>query len=409
MNNKNLQAHLQKAGTTGLRSEPAFDALWEVITEVDAEQSVSIIGEKLFSDDIKFNTYLAKHLRVAGFELQWKHWNRLVFYAAGEIPKKYGKYQTEDIQENRYGAALMFLLLIYVRTYGQGRAGQILYGDLRCTTMDNAAVREIAEAAAFKLLAPQPLKRGKSETIQSIVLRKLMNPAQLTESVKRSIRGFIRNQLKTHGHSTVNPLKVAELPTCEELYTTEQVTELSSDNITADDFQFEYLQELINRSIELFNKRELELFKLWQDNFGCDAFKSPTTFAGEFVAIAPLIGLSESKARDAAASIVRKIRTTMMISIRVRYLEIKDYVSKATKHRRKKNKNNATLVQYNHKPVAMAMMKVKCHEYHSPLVGHEIWGKYGSADMKDDFDILIDHAHQGKSVFAIVKDIEKEE
>ncbi len=57
----------------------------------------------------------------------------------------------------------------------------------------------------------------------------------------------------------------------------------------------------------------------------------------------------------------------------------------------------------------MAMIKLKAHEYHSPLVGHEIWGKYGVADMKDDFDILLDHAHQGKSVFAIVKDIEKEE
>ncbi len=405
-----LQRHLSQVTTpTSLRSEPAFDALWSVVNEVDAEASISIIGEKLFSDDIKFNAYLAKHMRVAGFELKWKHWNRLVFCAAGEIPKKYGKYATADIQANPYGAALMFLLLIYVRTYGQGRAGQILYGDLRCTTMDNAAVREIAESAAFKLLAPQPLKRGKSETIQSIVLRKLMNPAQLTESVKRGVRGFIKNQLKTYGHSAVNPLKVAELPTCEELYTTEQVTELTSKDLTADDFQFEYLQELINRSLELFNERELSLFKMWQENWGCKAFKSPTTFAGELVTLAPLLGLSESQARDAAASIVRKIRSTLMLSIRVRYLKLQDYVSKATKHRRKKNKNNATLVQYNKNPVAMTMMVLKCHEYQSPLVDHQVWGKYGAADIKDDFDILLEYARQGKSVFAIVKDIEKEE
>lgn len=379
------------ASRRALSSEPAFNALWSVIQEVNDENATDRSGNHLFSSNPQFNLELSRFLGGGHVSFTCRHWNRLVWYAATEVKSTRldGHFTREEIESNQYGAALSYVTLLLAIRFGEATAQRIMHAGCRHLIPDCYAT-ELAQAVALKLVAP-PV--GTNEPLASIVIRQMMTPPQLMSAIKLSIRGMVRNETKKYRRETaLNPLTTCPVDTVNELYTTESYGS-SHTEITHDTLQFDYLQELLNRAFDvhgdgsesLFTTEELELLELWQQ-------KGETTTAKTFKegckSLGPLIGISPTTARTRAVSIIQKFRQLLGITIIDKMVEVVDYKHPSRQSKIKQGQQDPTQARRSGKSAERVLIRKTVQSIESPFVDGE------------DGQLLRDMISQGAVVFA---------
>lgn len=335
MQTSQVQPKLQSV--TGFRSEAAFNALREVIYEVDAENSVSITGSREFNTNEEFNLLIQRYVRIPGLVLTHSHWNRLLFYAASEIKaNKNNRYSLHAIQQSEYGAAVMFLLLLLIRSYGVAYASRLLYGNCRSLQVAHPE-HDVAHAATFYLLSNEVDVNETTgpESVPSIVLRKLMEPASVMETIKRGIRCFIRNYIRSiYNTECFNPLSFESIDVHSDRYNTENCYGYGLED-PLEELQAQYLVELLNNT-DGFTEEELKLLRYWRSEAGQAICAGGRNFRAQLRMLAPTFGISETRSRTLYSNIIRKYRNQLGISCNQEEILIVDYKEKYTRSKVKR-------------------------------------------------------------------------
>lgn len=396
---KTSQAQPQLQAVTGFRSEAAFNALREIIYEVDAENSVSITGAKEFNDNEEFNLLIQRYVRIPGLVLTHSHWNRLVFYAAGEVKAdEDNRYSLQAIQQNEYGAAVLFLLLLLIRSYGVAHASKLLYGNCRSLQVAHPE-HDVAHAASFFLLSNEVdiNETTGPESVPSIVLRKLMEPASVMETIKRGVRCFIRNYIRTiYNTEAFNPLSFESIDVHSDRYNTENCFGYGLED-PLEELQAKHLLQMLNNT-EGFTQEELKILRYWRSAEGQSICAGGRNFRAQLRLLAPTFGITERRSRTLAANIIRKYREQLGITCKQEEILVKDFKSKATRSKTKRGLLDSTRRLKSGKGGAkVVLQKIVIDKIQSNFVDYE------------DGQLLRSIAGTGDQIFANLKEPMKTE
>lgn len=391
MNTTTEKSQLQSVA--GFRSETSFDAIRYVISEVESENSRSLAGEKEFCSNEQFNMFVQRHLRLGDTTLTHEHWNRLVFYAAGEIQAEPdGRYSLQAIQQSPYGSAVLFLLLILIRSYGVGYATRIMHSSCRSLQIQHSE-HDMAHAASFYLLSTDvQLRDGEgTESVPSVVLRKLMSPASTMMAIKLGIRCYIRNTVRSMYHTeSFNPLNLNSIDANVDLYSTDNCVDYKLGSVY-DQLQAEYLIELIN-STDGFTDEEISFLQFWRSSEGQSVCCSGKNLRAQLRLLATHFGITERRSRTLYSHIIRKYRAKLGLSVNQRSIVLRDFKDKSV---RSKVRNGLRNAQRTIKGGTVASI------VEMPRVIDEISSHYVDYD---DGQLLRQIAGTGDNIFATVKE-----
>ncbi len=383
-----------KTSVKSFRSEMAFEVLWEIHNELEAENAVSAKGNKLFHANVNFNMHMARQMRIPTYRFTAGDWNRLVFYAAGEIAQDpdTGRYSNPDVVSNRYGSALMFVLLTISNTFGTAYGHRLLFGYCKNFTSANP-LNSIVEESVAKMLFG-----SNSEALSSIVLRKLLEPSQVIVAIKQMLKGSIRNRIRKFPSSgpEVNPRDFMILDSNAEVLTDESIISRKQRSYTPEDrMQLEHLMMLIDNAAELLDPKEKELIALMCSDEGRAIGKGKHSFESHAMAVAHLLDLQEYQTRYTAQKIVKKIRCSLGARFTTKSHTYKDFFHRSQRSRAFRGLIDASKASWSgKKPAAVVDVTRRRNVMISYLI------------TPDDVELLLDAANDELINFASLKEPE---
>ena len=291
------------ARTTSLRSEAAFDALWDVMNMEDERSNA--FSSQPFSTDASFNMLLKRHLRCADRTFTTAHWDLLVRLASDAVqPNQAGDVHisTESIAANKYGAAIMFIAMVLLQTYGEAFAYR------KTTWMScKSEQRDVVQDTVLSCIT----RESGSETLQSTIIRKRLQAPQVMLAIQLNIQAILYrrfNAQRLNVDPSVEILSDTPSDTRSGHYFVPETAQESENFI-----QLEFLKEFMQRAYDDMTEAERQVMRIWMTPDVQDKLVGFRTFKSQLNHIRDLTGLTKYRTDRLADAIVERFRTLLNI------------------------------------------------------------------------------------------------